>query len=184
MDLTINVGVTLLLAYRLFMFGRAVPTPHGRNNTYASIIYTVVESGLLFSAATIVVVALYLSGSSAVVAALDVTVQIAVRTSLAYAVLGASVSLMSLIVARGHRTDDLPATHRRTHRAWAHAWPDGRLGRLLHHRLRRVLADPVADAAAAQRPGARRADRRRGRAEPARRAGQGRHHALGGHVYA
>ncbi|ETW76693.1 hypothetical protein HETIRDRAFT_480863 [Heterobasidion irregulare TC 32-1] len=77
MDLTINVGVTLLLAYRLFMFGRAVPTPHGRNNTYASIIYTVVESGLLFSAATIVVVALYLSGSSAVVAALDVTVQIA-----------------------------------------------------------------------------------------------------------
>ena len=86
-DLTLNIGVTLAIAARLWYMGRTVSdyvssgTGIGsRGNKYNKVIFTIIESGALFAIATLVTVSLYLSGNIATVVAIDSITQLAVST--------------------------------------------------------------------------------------------------------
>lgn len=83
MDLALNIGVTAAIALKVWSIQRKVAVLGIRSsgNQYNSVIWTIVESGLLFTTATLVTVSLYLSGSHAVVVALDSTIQLAVSVA-------------------------------------------------------------------------------------------------------
>lgn len=80
MDLALNIGVTTCIVLRIWFIQRQVSSLGVRSSgqQYNSVIWTVVESGMLFSTATLVTVSLYLSGSHATVVAIDSTIQLAV----------------------------------------------------------------------------------------------------------
>jgi hypothetical protein len=78
MDLAVNIGVTAGIAYRLWSVGAELHSATGRkSNKYHGALLTVIESGGLFTTATLVTVALYLSGEIATVMAIDSVTQLA-----------------------------------------------------------------------------------------------------------
>lgn len=86
LDLTVNVSVTLTIAARLWWMGRNVASfrlNHSSGNPYMYSVYVVVESGAIFSSATIVMLALFLSEHGSpfpyAIPSLDVASQLAVR---------------------------------------------------------------------------------------------------------
>ncbi|KAF8823625.1 hypothetical protein HHX47_DHR9000577 [Lentinula edodes] len=84
LDLAVNIGVTLCIAYRLWSAGRALENLGMKRNKhpYMGVIFTIVESGGIFATATLITVSLYLSGNVASVAAIDSVVQLATITPL------------------------------------------------------------------------------------------------------
>ncbi|KAJ7737457.1 hypothetical protein DFH07DRAFT_842219 [Mycena maculata] len=83
LDLTVNIGVTAGIAYKLWSVGMTIQSLTGRNsNKYYGAILTVIESGGLFTTATLVTFSLYLSGQIATVMAIDSVMQLAVLTPL------------------------------------------------------------------------------------------------------
>ncbi|KAJ3871019.1 hypothetical protein F5051DRAFT_446765 [Lentinula edodes] len=80
LDLTVNIGVTLCIAYRLWSAGHTLETVGMKRTKHPFIgaILILVESGGIFATATLITVSLYLSGNSASVAAIDSVVQLAV----------------------------------------------------------------------------------------------------------
>ncbi|OAX36820.1 hypothetical protein K503DRAFT_857749 [Rhizopogon vinicolor AM-OR11-026] len=76
-DLAITVGVTSGIVYRLWRAGRIVSDLTGRHNTYKAAIYTVMESGALYTSSIIVLSALVMSGNPGGIVALNVGIQIA-----------------------------------------------------------------------------------------------------------
>ncbi|KAG6808354.1 hypothetical protein H0H92_004384 [Tricholoma furcatifolium] len=82
LDLSMNVGVTSLIVYRLYLAGKTINNSGLlKTNKYFSI-YTMVESGLAFAAAIAVMVGMFLANMEAVAAAADVVEQLAVLTPL------------------------------------------------------------------------------------------------------
>jgi hypothetical protein len=76
---TLNVSVTGAIVVRLWWMGRTVASLTAiSNNRFASTIYVVVESGVIFSATNISVLALYAWNGPASVTGLDVASQLAV----------------------------------------------------------------------------------------------------------
>ncbi|KAI0644220.1 hypothetical protein C8Q79DRAFT_974762 [Trametes meyenii] len=63
LDLIINVGVTATIAGKIWWQGRQTACIHG-HNAYIGIAYTMVESGALFSGATLVLFVLYINAST------------------------------------------------------------------------------------------------------------------------
>ncbi|KAJ3847739.1 hypothetical protein EV368DRAFT_87385 [Lentinula lateritia] len=84
LDLAVNIGVTLCIAYRLWSAGRALENLGMKRNKhpYTGVIFTIVESGGIFATATLITVSLYLSANVASVAAIDSVVQLATITPL------------------------------------------------------------------------------------------------------
>ncbi|KIJ64872.1 hypothetical protein HYDPIDRAFT_28226 [Hydnomerulius pinastri MD-312] len=86
LDITLNVSVTLAIALRLWWMGRRVSALYdpvsARYNRYASVIYTVVESGGLFAAVTVVMLGLYVGNSPVAFTGLDIASQLAVLSPL------------------------------------------------------------------------------------------------------
>ncbi|KAJ3785514.1 hypothetical protein GGU10DRAFT_375760 [Lentinula aff. detonsa] len=84
LDLAVNIGVTLCIAYRLWSAGRFLEEFGIRRSKhpYIGIILTIIESGGIFATATLITVSLYLSGNVAAVAAIDSVVQLATITPL------------------------------------------------------------------------------------------------------
>ncbi|KAI9573361.1 hypothetical protein HD554DRAFT_861832 [Boletus coccyginus] len=83
LDITLNVSVTMAIAGRLWWMGRtaASMTPT-RTNRYALSVYATIESGAIFTGASIISLALYISNSSGFLTALDVSSQVATLTPL------------------------------------------------------------------------------------------------------
>ncbi|KAG6811788.1 hypothetical protein H0H92_005858 [Tricholoma furcatifolium] len=82
LDLAMNVGVTSLIAFKLYITGSRVNMSGlTKGNKYLSSIYTVIESGLIFASAIVVMVGMFLASNNAVVAAADVVAQLAVSYS-------------------------------------------------------------------------------------------------------
>jgi hypothetical protein len=78
-DMTLNVSVTVAIVGRLWRMGRKLASlTDTRANQNASSIYVIVESGAIFAAANIVMLALYALNSPALMAGLDVASQLAV----------------------------------------------------------------------------------------------------------
>ncbi|KAF9036919.1 hypothetical protein BDZ89DRAFT_1129962 [Hymenopellis radicata] len=83
LDLAVNIGCTALIAIRLWWVGRrARRITKSGGNKYFGVILTMVESGTIFALATLIAVALYLSGSFATFAAVDSVIQLATMTPL------------------------------------------------------------------------------------------------------
>ncbi|KAF9220927.1 hypothetical protein BS17DRAFT_291450 [Gyrodon lividus] len=85
LDISLNVSLTLAIAGRLWWMGRKVSfssSGHLVPNRYMSVIYTVVESGGLFAAVTIIMLGLYLNGSPLAFTGMDISSQLAVLTPL------------------------------------------------------------------------------------------------------
>ncbi|KAJ7508826.1 hypothetical protein B0H11DRAFT_1791940 [Mycena galericulata] len=83
LDLTVNIGVTAGIAYKLWSVGVNVKALTGHsNNRYYGAILTIIESGGLFTTATLVTFSLYLSGQIATVMAIDSVMQLATLTPL------------------------------------------------------------------------------------------------------
>ncbi|KAJ7116264.1 hypothetical protein C8R43DRAFT_1137940 [Mycena crocata] len=83
LDLTVNIGVTAGIAYKLWSVGMNVQALTGRrSNKYYGAILTVIESGGLFTTATLVTFSLYLSGHIETVMAIDSVMQLATLTPL------------------------------------------------------------------------------------------------------
>ncbi|KAJ3982723.1 hypothetical protein F5890DRAFT_1464355 [Lentinula detonsa] len=84
LDLAVNIGVTLCIAYRLWSAGRSLEELGIRRSKhpYTGIMLTIIESGGIFATATLITVSLYLSGNVAAVAAIDSVVQLATITPL------------------------------------------------------------------------------------------------------
>ncbi|KAG9310113.1 hypothetical protein JVU11DRAFT_9725 [Chiua virens] len=89
LDLVVNVAVTLTIAARLWWLGRNVAAfrvTHSPGNPYSYSIYVIVESGAIFSSATVVMLALYRSENGSpfpyAIPSLDVASQLAVLTPL------------------------------------------------------------------------------------------------------
>ncbi|OJA21089.1 hypothetical protein AZE42_07726 [Rhizopogon vesiculosus] len=76
-DLAITVAVTSGIVYRLWRAGRIVSDLTGRHNTYKAAIYTVMESGALYTSSIIVLSTLVMSGNLSGIVALNVGIQIA-----------------------------------------------------------------------------------------------------------
>ncbi|KAG2029868.1 hypothetical protein BDR03DRAFT_975468 [Suillus americanus] len=89
LDLVLTISVTSGIAYRLWRVGRDVSalTVH---HSYKAAIYTVIESGAIYTSSIVVLCALYQSGSPAFGVAINVATQISTLTPL---FLIASVSL-------------------------------------------------------------------------------------------
>jgi hypothetical protein len=79
LHLFLNTSVTSGIAYRLWRAGRGMPDFASRN-VYKSAMITVIESGALIASCTVVMFALDIGGSAARLIAINVPVQIAVRT--------------------------------------------------------------------------------------------------------
>ncbi|OAX36821.1 hypothetical protein K503DRAFT_772138 [Rhizopogon vinicolor AM-OR11-026] len=75
-DLAVTVLVTSGIAYRLWRAGRNVSDLTGGQNAYKAAIYTIIESGAIYTSSIIVVTGLVISGSLAGVVALNVNIQI------------------------------------------------------------------------------------------------------------
>ncbi|KAH0836389.1 hypothetical protein J3R83DRAFT_7969 [Lanmaoa asiatica] len=84
LGLILNVSVTVAVAMRLWWMGRAVGALTAtQTNQYASSIYVVVESGAIFGATAIVMLALYASNNGLVATSgLDIASQLAALTPL------------------------------------------------------------------------------------------------------
>jgi len=87
LELVVNVSVTAAIAFRLWYMGLKVSTMSssgGRSyqNAYLAPIFTIVESGALFAAATVVLLALYVSGNPVTLTGIDIATQLAVLTPL------------------------------------------------------------------------------------------------------
>ncbi|OJA10943.1 hypothetical protein AZE42_04656 [Rhizopogon vesiculosus] len=76
-DLVVTITVTSGLSYRLWRAGRRVSDLTGGQNAYKAVIYTIIESGAIYTSSIIVVSGLLMSGSVAGAMAVNVTVQIA-----------------------------------------------------------------------------------------------------------
>ncbi|KAF9804983.1 hypothetical protein IEO21_09251 [Rhodonia placenta] len=90
LDLVVNISVTLVIAARLWYMGMKVTSmtssrTHSSDqqwNKYLAPIFTIIESGALFAAVTIVMLILYLTGNPVTLAALGIATQLAVTTPL------------------------------------------------------------------------------------------------------
>jgi hypothetical protein len=89
LDLALTISITSGIAYRLWRAGRDVYGLTG-HNTYKAAIYTIIESGAIYTSSIVVLCALYQSGSPAFSVAINVATQISTLTPL---FLIASVSL-------------------------------------------------------------------------------------------
>lgn len=78
-NLVVTIGVTSGIAYRLWRAGRVVSGFTG-HNAYKTAMYTVIESGALYTASYVVQTILFISRSLAGTMAIDVGLQIAVGT--------------------------------------------------------------------------------------------------------
>lgn len=81
LDLVLTIGVTSGIAYRLWRAGRDISTLTG-HNSYKAAIYTVIESGAIYTSSIVVLCALYQSGSPAFGVAINVATQISTLTPL------------------------------------------------------------------------------------------------------
>ncbi|KAK0220372.1 hypothetical protein IW262DRAFT_1461635 [Armillaria fumosa] len=81
LDLAVNVCVTAAIAFRLWYMGRKVGG-HSHTNRYLSTILTIVESGAIFAAVTLVMLILYVRGSELALNGIDISTQLAVMTPL------------------------------------------------------------------------------------------------------
>ncbi|KAI0666803.1 hypothetical protein C8Q78DRAFT_422966 [Trametes maxima] len=63
LDLIINIGVTATIAGKIWWQGRQTACIHG-HNAYIGVAYTMMESGALFSGATLVLFVLYINAST------------------------------------------------------------------------------------------------------------------------
>ncbi|KAK0192890.1 hypothetical protein F5146DRAFT_1041928 [Armillaria mellea] len=81
LDLVVNVCVTAAIAFRLWFMGRKVGG-HSHTNRYLSTILTIVESGAIFAAVTLVMLILYVCGSELALNGIDISTQLAVMTPL------------------------------------------------------------------------------------------------------
>ncbi|KAG2344145.1 hypothetical protein BDR05DRAFT_989358 [Suillus weaverae] len=81
LDLALTISVTSGIAYRLWRAGRDVSALTGYNS-YKAAIYTVIESGAIYTSSIVVLCALYQSGNAAFSAAINVATQIATLTPL------------------------------------------------------------------------------------------------------
>ncbi|KAH7887280.1 hypothetical protein F5I97DRAFT_812801 [Phlebopus sp. FC_14] len=85
LDIALNISVTLAIAGRLWWMGQRVSSISSTvelPNRYAATIYTIIESGGLFAAVTIVMLALYVRGSPLALTGIDIASQLAVLTPL------------------------------------------------------------------------------------------------------
>ncbi|KAG2030902.1 hypothetical protein BDR03DRAFT_1016631 [Suillus americanus] len=80
-DLAITISVTSGIAYRLWRAARDVSALTG-HNAYKAAIYTVIESGAIYTSSIVVLCALYESASEAFGVAINVATQIATLTPL------------------------------------------------------------------------------------------------------
>ncbi|KIJ46653.1 hypothetical protein M422DRAFT_66706 [Sphaerobolus stellatus SS14] len=84
--MAVNVGTTCAIAVRLFYLGRRHPdtvswsSGGSASNKYLAPIFTIVESGAIFTASTIVLVALYAQNNPRLQTAVNVTTQLAATT--------------------------------------------------------------------------------------------------------
>ncbi|KAG2063669.1 hypothetical protein BDR04DRAFT_1062575 [Suillus decipiens] len=81
LDLVLTISITSGIAYRLWRAGREVVDLTG-HHTYKAAIYTVIESGAIYTSSIVVLCALYQAGSPAFAAAINVDTQIATLTPL------------------------------------------------------------------------------------------------------
>ncbi|KAJ6508822.1 hypothetical protein C8R45DRAFT_455127 [Mycena sanguinolenta] len=83
LDLAVNIFVTAAIAGRLWWMGRKVASLQtSSHNPYLSSILTIVESGGLFAAVTIVMLTLYEIGSPLALTGIDISTQLAALTPL------------------------------------------------------------------------------------------------------
>ncbi|KAI0041521.1 hypothetical protein FA95DRAFT_1565321 [Auriscalpium vulgare] len=86
LDLAVNVTVTAAIAGRLLWMGSKVASISSRGmgpqNRYLTSVFTIVESGALFAAVTLVMLVLYLVHSPVALTGIDISVQLAVLTPL------------------------------------------------------------------------------------------------------
>ncbi|OJA13966.1 hypothetical protein AZE42_03608 [Rhizopogon vesiculosus] len=81
-DLVVAIAVTSGISYRLWRAGQRVSSLTGGQNAYKAAIYTIIESGAIYTSSIIVVSGLLVSGSLAGAVAVNVNVQIATLTPL------------------------------------------------------------------------------------------------------
>ncbi|KAG2363906.1 hypothetical protein BDR07DRAFT_1395946 [Suillus spraguei] len=89
LDLVLTISITSGIAYRLWRAGREVVGLTG-HHAYKAAIYTIIESGAIYTSSIVVVCAMYQAGSPAFGAAINVDTQIVTLTPL---FLTASVTL-------------------------------------------------------------------------------------------
>ncbi|EMD35349.1 hypothetical protein CERSUDRAFT_116146 [Gelatoporia subvermispora B] len=89
LDLTVNVSVTVAIAARLWYMGKTLSRVSTTGsvqlqiqNTYATPIFTIIESGAIFAGATLCLLVLYLTQGAIALAGLDIATQLAVLTPL------------------------------------------------------------------------------------------------------
>jgi hypothetical protein len=75
--LALTISVTSGIAYRLWRAGRDVSDLTG-SNSYKAAIYTIIESGAIYTISIVVLCGLYQSGSEAGIFAINAATQIAV----------------------------------------------------------------------------------------------------------
>jgi hypothetical protein len=80
MELAVNVGTTILIAVRLMWQDRKMRQLNSARTGYTATLFTIVESGAVFTSLTVAIVGLYLSNNSSFIGAIDVTTQMAVRS--------------------------------------------------------------------------------------------------------
>ncbi|KAH7887272.1 hypothetical protein F5I97DRAFT_1859050 [Phlebopus sp. FC_14] len=115
LDIAINISVTLAIAGRLWWMGRrvsSIPPTADISNRYAATIYIIVESGGLFAAVTIVLLALYVRGSPLALTGMNIASQLAVLTPLLILVrvelgLGHGLSTVYYSTARKRKSMDV-----------------------------------------------------------------------------
>ena len=81
LDLAVNLLGTLAIAARLWWIGRqAAPLKPGNRNTYLGIAFIILESGTMFSLATLILVILFVNTqtSQGAIAGINVVMQLAV----------------------------------------------------------------------------------------------------------
>ena len=84
LDLIINIVVTCLIAGKIWWAGRGTVGARG-HNAYLGVVYTILESGGLFTGATLILFILYINTSTGLDAlvGVNVVVQLAVRAYVA-----------------------------------------------------------------------------------------------------
>ncbi|KAG2137850.1 uncharacterized protein EDB93DRAFT_1231070 [Suillus bovinus] len=80
-NLTLTISVTSGIAYRLWRAGRHV-SGLAVHNSYKATIYTIIESGAIYTSSIVVLCALYQAGNDAFIVAINVVTQIATLTPL------------------------------------------------------------------------------------------------------
>lgn len=82
LNLILYTGITAAIIYRIWWANHNFKVYLGGGGRYRAAMLTVAESGALFASAAIVVFVLTILGTSAIVAAISPTTQLAVSTSL------------------------------------------------------------------------------------------------------